>query len=206
MTDLALSLQRVQVIRKAVLLVLILALTGLAILSRPASVSLVWEAALKTGGLALIALAIAGRAWCSLYIGGRKKAEVVDLGPYSITRNPLYIFNVIGAVGIGSQSGSLLIAGLFGSFALAVFHFTMRREEAWLSAAFGVHYDAYRARTPRFWPDFARWRDAERLEVRPRYFLLTVRDGLAFLLAVPVFAGVEHARHEGWTTPFLTLF
>src|SRR5690606_27834472 len=51
------------------------------------------------GGAAIL-LAILGRTWCTLYIGGRKSAEIVRGGPYSVTRNPLYVFSTIGAAGI----------------------------------------------------------------------------------------------------------
>src|SRR3546814_6069616 len=34
-------------------------------------------------GLGLILLAIAGRCWCILYLGGHKGAELIDQGPYS---------------------------------------------------------------------------------------------------------------------------
>ena len=34
-------------------------------------------------GIVAILLAILGRMWCTLYIGGRKSAEVVRNGPYS---------------------------------------------------------------------------------------------------------------------------
>ena len=60
---------------------------------------------------AVVALVcIVGRAWCSLYIGGRKKAEIVDRGPYSISRNPLYVFSFMGAFGVGAQTGSVTLA------------------------------------------------------------------------------------------------
>ena len=44
-----------------------------------------WHEGVEGFGLAAIIVAIVGRAWCSLYIGGRKKAEIVDRGPYSMT-------------------------------------------------------------------------------------------------------------------------
>ena len=45
--------------------------------------------AIGDAGILLILTAIVGRAWCSLYIGGRKKSELVQEGPYSLCRNPL---------------------------------------------------------------------------------------------------------------------
>ncbi len=54
-------------------------------------------------GISLIVAAIIGRMWCTLYIGGRKSAEIVQSGPYSVTRNPLYVFSSIGAVGIAPR-------------------------------------------------------------------------------------------------------
>ena len=68
-------------------------------------------------GLAAIIVAIVGRAWCSLYIGGRKNAQVMQDGPYSICRHPLYFFSTIGATGFGLLLDSLLLAALFAYYA-----------------------------------------------------------------------------------------
>ena len=193
------DLQAVQKIRKGAVLVALLALVGLTMVSQSATGL---ESPLHEGveavGLAAIVFAIVGRAWCSLYIGGRKKAEIVSRGPYSISRNPLYIFSFFGAFGIGAQSGSLTLAVLFTLASLAVFYLTVRREEAWLDATFGVNYAAYKARTPRFWPNLALWRDEAELSVRPSFFLTTIRDGLVFLLAIPLFEAIDLAQAEGW--------
>ncbi|WP_242397050.1 MULTISPECIES: methyltransferase family protein [Brevundimonas] len=156
-------------------------------------------------GLAAIVLAIIGRAWCSLYIGGRKKAEIVSRGPYSITRNPLYVFSFIGAFGVGAQTGSVTIAALFAVATWVVFSLTVRREEAWLQNVFGADYSAYRERTPRFIPNFSLWRDEGELAVRPAFFLLTLRDGLVFFLAVPVFESFDALQATGWLHVLLKL-
>lgn len=156
-----------------------------------------WHDDVEALGLALIIIAIVGRGWCSLYIGGRKKAEIVDRGPYSITRNPLYVFSFIGAFGIGAQTGSLVIGAVFAIATFLVFLRTVGREEAWLAEHFGAPYAAYCARTPRFWPNPARWRDAEELTIRPAFFLRTLRDGLTFLAAIPVMEGIEHLQSAG---------
>ncbi|RYG08237.1 MAG: isoprenylcysteine carboxylmethyltransferase family protein, partial [Caulobacteraceae bacterium] len=141
-----------------------------------------------------------GRAWCSLYIGGRKKTEIVDRGPYSISRNPLYVFSFIGAFGIGAQSGSVTLGLLFTLAAIGIFHLTVLKEERWLEASFGQTYAAYKRRTPRFGPDFRLWRDEPELNVRPSFFLTTIRDGLVFLLAVPLFEAIDLAQANGWLT------
>jgi protein-S-isoprenylcysteine O-methyltransferase Ste14 len=199
------AIQRMQLIRKAVLLALILIVVALAAVSRTLNGDTPFHEALETCGLILIGAAIVGRAWCSLYIGGRKKAEIVDRGPYSISRNPLYVFSFIAAFGMGAQTGSVALACLFLLIAVGVFWATVKGEEAWLLDAFGEPYAAYLARTPRFWPDFSKWRDADTLEVRPRFFLTTVKDGLVFLLALPIFELLEHAQEMGWIHTWLTL-
>ncbi|HET9533942.1 MAG TPA: isoprenylcysteine carboxylmethyltransferase family protein, partial [Mesorhizobium sp.] len=35
-------------------------------------------------GIGAILIAILGRTWCTLYIGGRKSSEIVTGGPYSV--------------------------------------------------------------------------------------------------------------------------
>ncbi|RZJ00162.1 MAG: isoprenylcysteine carboxylmethyltransferase family protein [Brevundimonas sp.] len=198
-------LRRVQLIRKGALFFALLLVISLAALTQSLGGETTLHEGLEALGLALIALCVVGRAWCSLYIGGRKKAEIVDQGPYSVSRNPLYVFSFLGAFGMGAQTGSFVIALLFVLISAGVFYLTVRQEEGWLSAAFGETYRAYCARTPRFWPDFSKWRDAETLEVRPVFFLTTLRDGLAFFLAVPLFEALEHAQTVGWVHVLFSL-
>ena len=187
-----LDLATVQKLRKVAVGLALLGLIALSVVSQSiGGVDGRWHETVETIGLAAIVLSIVGRAWCTLYIGGRKKAEIVDRGPYSISRNTLYVFSFIGAFGVGSQSGSLVIAAAFVAAAILVFNLTVRREEAFLLREFGEAYAAYRARTPRFWPRFSLWRDTDELTIRPSLFLLTIRDGLVFLLAIPLFELID---------------
>lgn len=187
-----LELATVQRVRKIAVGVALFGLIALSVVTQSiGGVDGRWHESVEALGLAAIVLSIVGRAWCTLYIGGRKKAEIVDRGPYSISRNPLYVFSFVGAFGIGAQSGSLVIAAAFVGAAILVFHFTVQREEAFLLREFGGAYAGYCARTPRFWPRFSLWRDADELTVRPSLFLLTIRDGLVFLLAIPLFELID---------------
>lgn len=198
MTATNFDLQKVQRWRKVAMGIGLIGAVALAALTSSVGGDTAWHEGIEAVGLGMIVICIVGRAWCSLYIGGRKKAEIVDRGPYSISRNPLYLFSFIGAFGVGAQTGSVTLALVFTVLTFAVFHFTIQREETWLSTAFGADYELYRARTPRYGPDFSKWRDQESIEVRPRFFLTTLRDGLVFLLAVPVFESLEMLQRSGW--------
>jgi len=194
-----LDLDTVQKLRKIAVGISLLGLVALSVVSQSiGGVDGPWHETVEAAGLAAIALSIVGRAWCTLYIGGRKKAEIVDRGPYSISRNPLYVFSFVGAFGIGAQSGSLTIAAGFVVAALLVFHVTVVREEGFLLRAFGADYARYVARTPRFWPRFSLWRDTDELTIRPTLFLLTIRDGLVFLLAIPLFELIDAGQAQHW--------
>jgi protein-S-isoprenylcysteine O-methyltransferase Ste14 len=201
-----LDIQTVQRVRKGAILAALLALIGLSIVTQSiGGVDGNWHETVEAIGLGAIVFSIVGRAWCSLYIGGRKKAEIVDRGPYSISRNPLYVFSFFGAFGMGAQTGSLTIAGLFVVAAFIVFLLTVQREEAFLSREFGAVYAAYRARVPRFGPHFSLWRDERELTIRPAFFLLTIRDGLIFLLALPIFELIDMGQAQGWLRVFAHL-
>ncbi len=156
-------------------------------------------------GIGLIGVGILGRLWCTIYIGGRKSAEIVASGPYSVSRNPLYVFSTIAAAGVGAQTGSIFVALLFGVVTAVAFHVVIRREERFLSGTFGVAYSDYVARVPRFFPRLRQFRDAEHVDVRPKLLYTTLGDGLFFLVAIPAFEPIELAQDGGWLPVLLRL-
>lgn len=149
-------------------------------------------------GLALIAVALLGRCWCILYLGGRKGAELMDQGPYSISRNPLYWFSMIAVVGIGAQSGSVLLGPIMAVFVYAVFKNVIEEEERLLRKVFGRKFDAYCAAVPRFGPRFANWKSEEHITVSMSGLWNTLRDALPYFLAIPLFELIEWAQVSGW--------
>lgn len=156
-------------------------------------------------GYALIFLCIAGRSWCSLYIGGRKKEQLIEEGPYSVSRNPLYLFSVLGGVGIGLQAGNLTTGLVCGLFVFAIFSVVIQREEIFLISRFPAAFAGYVSRVPRWGPRLSRWQSSEELLVRPRFVLITFRDALGFLAAIPLFEVVEWAQGAGWLPVLLHL-
>jgi protein-S-isoprenylcysteine O-methyltransferase Ste14 len=156
-------------------------------------------------GIGLILLCMLGRAWCTLYIGGRKNDTLVMDGPYSLCRNPLYTFSIIGAVGVGAQFGSFTSSAVAGLVTYIVFLRTAIREESSLVAMFGERYAAYAARVPRFFPKFELWTSPDAIVVQPRKMLLTLADAAVFFAAIPLVETFEYLHDAGYLTVYFTL-
>ncbi|CAM5530441.1 protein-S-isoprenylcysteine O-methyltransferase Ste14 [Aquamicrobium terrae] len=148
-------------------------------------------------GVLLIFLGIVGRLWSTLYIGGRKSQQIVTGGPYSITRNPLYVFSTLAACGVGAQMGSIVAMIGFGLLCAAAFHVVILREERFLADAMGAPYRAYMARVPRFLPDLSLYEEGDTGSFRPRLLLNTLLDGLVFLVAMPAFELIDAGQVSG---------
>jgi protein-S-isoprenylcysteine O-methyltransferase Ste14 len=140
-------------------------------------------------GIFAIVLCIFGRTWTSLYIGGRKNRALLTKGPYSVVRNPLYVFSILGAAGAGAQLGSMLSTIIFGLLVWAVFYIEALWEERDMAARHGAKYGAYRTSVPRFLPNPFLWRDEPILKVRPKKVLLTFADSALLLLFPPLADG-----------------
>jgi protein-S-isoprenylcysteine O-methyltransferase Ste14 len=153
---------------------------------------------MEIAGVMLIVFAILGRSWCTFYIGGRKGKEVIALGPYSVSRNPLYVFSLVGMFGIGAQTGSLLLGPLFLAIGLAVFVPVILAEEKALLRRFGAVYRSYRDRVPRFGPRLSEWRDAEIVPAYPVRVLRTATEGTLLLLALPLCESAEWFQESGY--------
>lgn len=192
--------------RRRMVIAIIIALLVLALLFvRSQSPDYIHEY-IEAIGLSLIVAAIVGRMWCTLYIGGRKSAEIVSSGPYSVSRNPLYVFSTIGAIGIGAQTGSAIIALIFGVLCYLAFSIVIRTEEKFLTQNFGQPYRDYLETVPRFFPKFSLFRDEAELVVKPQRVYRTFTDGLVFFVAYPFFEFIEYLQNVGTLPVFLRLY
>jgi len=113
-------------------------------LAHPTWESIAAGAILATPGLALRALA-------SGYL--RKDVELATRGPYSYTRNPLYLGSVIIAAGFALAARSLWVAAGILVVFLGVYLPVIRAEEDSLRQRF-PGYEDYVRRVPRFLPRF----------------------------------------------------
>ncbi len=156
-------------------------------------------------GLACIVVAIIGRTWCTIYIGGRKKHVLVADGPYSLCRNPLYVFSIFGVVGIGFATGSIVVGAALGLAFWFVFDRIVRQEEIYLTEHHGAAFATYAAQVPRWWPNFSGWTDVASLEAQPERIFVTFREASLMLIALPLLEAVEWAQGSGWLPVLLRL-
>ncbi|MDX8432197.1 isoprenylcysteine carboxylmethyltransferase family protein [Mesorhizobium abyssinicae] len=187
-----------QQMRRLVLAVLIVVLFAALLFGQSTFPPDTWvHESIEMFGVLLIFLGIVGRLWATLYIGGRKSSEVVTGGPYSITRNPLYVFSTVAAAGVGAQIGSFTGIILFAALCAGAFHIVILREEKFLKEALGAPYRAYLAKVPRFFPDLSFYDEGDTGSFKPRLLLNTLLDGLVFLVALPAFELIDGAQLSG---------
>ena len=162
-------------------------------------------AQIEHAGIFLIFIAIAGRTWSALHIGGSKKVKLIDTGPYSVVRNPLYLFTLIGAAGIGAQTSSLVVTLVCPLIAACVLMLVVAREEEYLCKKFGTAFHDYTKRVPRFLPRLSGYRDVDQLIIQPKVVYRTFLESSYFLVAIPAIDAIELARHYGWIPDLLHL-
>lgn len=107
---------------------------------------------LEVSAFTLVALAAIGRIWVSAFMAGRKNQELVVDGPYSIVRNPLYLFSLLGFIGAGLAFEQLTFAVLFGLLFVVTHLPAILGEESFLREKFGPPFEDYMRSVPRLLP------------------------------------------------------
>ena len=145
------------------------------------------------------------RWWATLYIGGRKRMHMVSEGPYSLSRNPLYVGTFLIVLAIAFYLPSLTFAA--GLLIASVFYLsvTVSAEERWLGRTFGEEYTRYCQEVPRFFPRLRRPRTPPVIEVVVEGLRAeTVRA--ARYVWVPLIAeAIAHLRLESWWPHYWSL-
>ena len=157
-----------------------------------------WDVSFEASGLFLLTTCSMGRLWALMYISGNKRLELVTDGPYSIVRNPLYFFSLIGALGIGLVSENLLILALMVVFYAVYYPFTILAEEKKLEGTFGDAYLEYKRRTPRFLPKPSLYKGAESYTINAKVFVRNFIDGMWFIWIFILLHTIEMAQNSGY--------
>lgn len=142
---------------------------------------------LETTGYLLLQMSALGRIWASAHIDGRKSKQLVTQGPFSITRNPLYVFSFLGFLGAGLAFVSLTIAAALVLIFFLLHWPTILAEEKNLYAVFGEEYQRYVNRVPRFMPRSLQVEYSDSAQFYPKVFARSMFEcslvGCVFILA-----------------------
>ncbi len=160
---------------------------------------------MEWAGFFLTVACVLGRTYCSAFIGGIKNERVVRDGPFSVVRNPLYVFSFLGLVGIGLQSGRFSILALLVGGFIVYYKSVVAREEGYLEQKFGEPYMRYKAEVPRWFPRMALWSEPAEIVVRPYFIRHTMLDALAFFIPWPCFELLQLLQAHGFLPHFITL-
>ena len=153
--------------------------------------------AIYAAGLICVLISVAGRWWCTLHIGSHKGRRLVVSGPYSLVRNPLYLFSTLAAAGFGLLHGSLIITCGAVISTIIIFLKDISGEEAELSRLFGGEYRAYMQKVPRLLPSVPSGAVSFRFLPRHLNFsanLPSLFDTAYILLLIPFVEGLHFAR------------
>ncbi len=103
-------------------------------------------------GVFLIVIGEGIRIWSSGYIHKNQNLSVT--GPYSLTRNPLYVGSFILGTGFVITTNVPWLVLLYLSFFGGIYWFTIRWEEEKLKGIFPREWEEYSLGVPRFFPLF----------------------------------------------------
>jgi protein-S-isoprenylcysteine O-methyltransferase Ste14 len=81
-----------------------------------------------------------------------RAATLVTDGMYVATRNPLYLANWLQWLGAATITGAWWAPPLVATVVALQYHFIIRAEEAFLAHQFGLAFDRFVGKTPRFLP------------------------------------------------------
>ena len=151
-------------------------------------------------GCILVGIASLGRLWCSLYIAGYKNNTLVTLGPYSISRNPLYLFSMIGTVGVGLATETLLIPFFLVFLFVIYYPSVIKSEEKRLLRIHEEKYEEYCNKTPFFFPKISLLKEPESYTVNPKIFRKHIFGALWFVWLMGILELFE-AFHETGILP-----
>ncbi|MEJ1972386.1 MAG: isoprenylcysteine carboxylmethyltransferase family protein [Lacunisphaera sp.] len=179
---------------------------GVALVIRPIGFQTPAHEFMEITGFLLLIVAALGRVWAFAYIGGRKNQELCQGGPYSMTRNPLYVFSFLGVCGAGLALQSLALFVTAAGFFLAYYAVVIRAEEKRLREIFGPAFAHYCAEVPRFWPRWRVTRNDRDLTMSPRLLNRCLLEVFWFLAAIVLIEIIELAKADHWWYVWSTRF
>lgn len=156
-------------------------------------------------GTILVGIGSLGRLWCTLYIAGNKTGTLVTEGPFSLCRNPLYFFSLLGGIGVGLATETLTFPLLIIVFFAFWYPLVIKNEETRLLELHGDKYIEYCRNVPRFLPSSSAFVEPENYQVRVRKFRKAIFDALWFIWLVGLLEVAEGLRSIGIVPTLMTV-
>ena len=157
-------------------------------------------------GTIMVGIATIGRLWCSIYISGYKNSQLITVGPYSVSRNPLYLFTFVGIIGLGLNTETLIVPTSASLAFMMYYPSVITQEEIRLREKHSEAFEAYCRAVPRLIPSFSRIQGPETYVVRPKVFRRRLFDSLWFVWGIGIIEVIEGLHESGILTSFFTLY
>jgi protein-S-isoprenylcysteine O-methyltransferase Ste14 len=132
-------------------------------------------------GIILAGIGSIGRLWCSVYIGGYKTGTLITQGPYSICRNPLYFFSLLGALGVGFVTETFLCPLLILIAFILYYPFVIKSEESKLMNLHKSEFEVYVKKVPCFFPKISLLQESDEYVVKPMVFKEHIYSAIWFI-------------------------
>ena len=102
--------------------------------------------------LFMLWFAAIGRLYTTFFIN--KSEELSTTNIYSLVRNPLYVFSLIGVIGLTLISRKIFIILVIPILYICIYNSLINREELFLQTRFGDQFLRYKSMIPRWIPSF----------------------------------------------------
>ncbi|MFW6147201.1 MAG: methyltransferase family protein [Thermodesulfobacteriota bacterium] len=185
--------KRFEKCRKTVMWIVGIMLFILVLFSEPPDKHSPFYTAAEMIGYALITIGILGRIWSAVYLAGYKNRELIQDGPFSICRNPSYVFAFIGLIGILIGLHSLIVL-IVAPVYWVYYYFIVRSEEKRLSRLFMDQFSVYCSKVPRFLPNPRNYRSREALEVNSYLVLRAIIRAGFFMWVFLLLQLLDHLK------------
>lgn len=142
----------------------------------------------------LVLIAAFGRLWSLTYINGNKTRNLITHGPYSLMRNPLYFFSLIGAIGLGIVSKSVIVFSAI-MLAFAIYYpLVVKAEEEHLESIHTEDFRRYKTAVPAFVPRFSNYLEKPNLLVDARRLRRSFFSAMWFPLMFMIMVSVDRLQ------------
>ena len=166
--------------------------------------SFTYDAARLTGYI-LLCICVMGRIYSTAFIGGIKNERLVTYGSYSMCRNPLYFYSLLGAAGLGLMSAQIITFTIIFGGGLFIYTGLIKREETFLYEKFGDKFTAFKASTPRLLPNIKKYICPDKLTFQPKYLIMAIQDSIWWLIMPPLFEIARNLHQTGIIKPLFSL-